>query len=141
MYLRIEQQRTLPFHHAVAVKGRAVIVWLRQGLIGCLSRGGAQIAGNGAELFILGQFRLPFGRVFQRIVQKVVIGIHRKEQFSRRQLQTVVNGPAFSAVFLIRIADRKRVFLRLPFSDQLPGAVEGAVIHDEPLKIAEGLFL
>ena len=141
MHLRVKQHCPLPFYHAVTVQRGAVIIGFRQGRVGRLPRGGAQIAGNGAEFPVLGKLRFPAGSIFQRVGKQVIVGIHGEKHLPRCKLQTMVNGTAFAAVFLPDVTDGKKIFLRLPFVNQFLCPVGGAVVHNEPLKVMEGLPL
>ena len=53
----------------------------------------------------------------------------------------MVDGAAFAAVFLKDIVDGERILFCLPFLNQFLRAISGAVIHDEPFEVMEGLPL
>ena len=139
--LCVKGNGALPFHRAVAVEGGPIKVVAGQRLIRCDSRRCSQVASNAAVAAVPGKLKLPSHHLLHGVLRQAVIGVHCLKQFSLGQFKAPVNGPAFAAVFLINVADGKRIFLCLPGFHQRLGVVRGAVIHDQPLEVGTGLAL
>ena len=141
MDFRIENQRPLSVDSAVHIKGVAVQIRFLKSGVGRFGGTVSSVCHDAAEFLIFRKRRFPAVDLFQGVVRQVVVGIHCEKQFSLRQLQTVVDGAALAAVFLVAVADRKGIVFLLPPFKQRLCPVGGAVVHHQPFKVREALTL
>jgi UDP-N-acetylenolpyruvoylglucosamine reductase len=67
-----------------------------------------------------------------------VVGIEIEEQLSLGFLDTAVKGSGLALILLVNVAERK-VGFGLPLFEKFPGGVGGAVVDNQPFKIAKSL--